>query len=80
MIAELRSLLEAEGRDPDGGFAYKVVSTDAFDLYGYRLLADVGATEVIVQPWWLYGGDPEDLQVRLDAVARFGDEVVAASW
>jgi probable F420-dependent oxidoreductase len=78
MIAELRSLLEAEGRDPDGGFAYKVVSTDAFDLDGYRRLADAGATEVIVQPWWLYGGDPEDLQVRIDAVARFGDEVVGA--
>jgi probable F420-dependent oxidoreductase len=76
LIARLHELLAAEGRDPEG-FAVKVVSTDAFDLDGYRRLADVGATEVITQPWWLYGGDPEDVGVRVDALHRFGDEVIA---
>ena len=76
MIARLRELLEAEGRDAST-FQCKAVCTDAFDLDGYRRLADIGATEVITQPWWFYGGDPEAVATRVDAIARFGDEVIA---
>jgi probable F420-dependent oxidoreductase len=77
MLTQLRGFFDEAGRSFDG-FQVKVVSTDAFDLDGYRRLEELGATEVITQPWWLYGGDPEDLGVRLDAVRRFGDEVIAA--
>lgn len=76
MMATLRDLLSAAGRDATS-FQFKAVCTDAFDLDGYRRLVDAGATEVITQPWWLYGGDPEDVGTRVDAVRRFGDEVIA---
>lgn len=75
MVSALRELLVAEGRDPDA-FQVKAVTTDAFDLDAFRKLEAFGVTEVITQPWWLYGGDPEDLAVRVDAVRRFGDEVI----
>jgi alkanesulfonate monooxygenase SsuD/methylene tetrahydromethanopterin reductase-like flavin-dependent oxidoreductase (luciferase family) len=50
---------------------------------GYRRLADeieaagMGATFQVV-PWYFAGGDPDDLDVRRDAISRFGDEVIAA--
>ena len=28
-------------------------------------------------PWYFYGGDPEDLSVRIDSLTRFADEVIA---
>ena len=27
-------------------------------------------------PWYFYGGDPNDLSVKLDSLARFADEVI----
>ena len=50
---------------------------DVFDLDGYRRLADAGVTELQTVPWYFYGGDPNDLQVQLDSLARFADEVIA---
>jgi hypothetical protein len=29
-------------------------------------------------PWYFYGGDPNDLGVQVDSLARFADEVIAA--
>lgn len=48
----------------------------------YRRLADVieaaGMRPIFqVVPWYFAGADPEDLDVRRDAIARFGDEVIA---
>ena len=35
-----------------------------------------GVTELQAVPWYFYGGDPNDLQVQLDSLARFADEVI----
>ena len=48
-----------------------------FDLDGYRRLADAGVTELQAVPWYFYGGDPNDLQVQIDSLPRFADEVIA---
>lgn len=81
--AEITGAIEALGRyraeygrvgEP---FEVNALCIDAFDLDGYRRLADAGVTELQAVPWYFYGGDPDDLGVRIDALARFADEVIA---
>ena len=57
-------------------FEINALATDAFDLDGYRRLADAGVTELQTVPWYFYGGDPDDLTVRLDSLARFADTII----
>jgi probable F420-dependent oxidoreductase len=64
------------GRE-DVPFEVNALCIDAFDLDGYRRLADAGVTELQTVPWYFYGGDPNELQVQLDSLARFADEVIA---
>ncbi len=61
----------------DVPFEINALCIDVFDLDGYRRLADAGVTELQTVPWYFYGGDPNDLQVQLDSLARFADEVIA---
>jgi alkanesulfonate monooxygenase SsuD/methylene tetrahydromethanopterin reductase-like flavin-dependent oxidoreductase (luciferase family) len=74
-ITDLRAALDVEGH-ADDPFEIIAIATDAFDADGFKRLADLGVTEAITQPWWFYGGDPEDLQVRVDAIHRFAEEVI----
>jgi alkanesulfonate monooxygenase SsuD/methylene tetrahydromethanopterin reductase-like flavin-dependent oxidoreductase (luciferase family) len=76
IIEQLRGALAAEGRD-DEPFEIIVIATDAFDADSFGRLADLGVTEAITQPWWFYGGDPNDLQVRVDSLHRFAEEVIS---
>ncbi len=57
-------------------FSVNVLATDAFDLDGYHRLADLGVTEIQAVPWYFVGGDPNDLQVRLDSLAWFAETVI----
>ena len=58
-------------------FEINSLCVDTFDLDGYRALADAGVTELQTVPWYFYGGDPDDLSVRIDSLSRFADEVIA---
>ncbi len=60
----------------DRPFSLNVLATDAFDLDGYHRLADLGVTEIQAVPWYFVGGDPNDLQVRLDSLAWFADTII----
>lgn len=75
----LQSLQEqrAELGRADEPFAVSVLATDAFDLDGYRRLADLGVTTIQCAPWYFYGGDPEAMATRRDAMFRFADDVIA---
>lgn len=66
-------------RDPAWPLDVSALAVDVWDLDGWLRLADAGVTEVQVLPWYTHGagGDPDDLQVRLDSLARFADEVVS---
>jgi probable F420-dependent oxidoreductase len=59
------------------GFVVSVLATDTFDPDGYRRLEDMGVTHAQVVPWYFFGGDPEDLDVRKASLFRFADEVMA---
>ena len=67
----------AEYGRSDAPFEINALCMDVFDLDGYRRLAERGVTELQAVPWYFSGGDPNDLQVQLDSLGRFADEVIA---
>jgi probable F420-dependent oxidoreductase len=74
-ITELERLRREFGRGDDP-FAISVLAVDAFEPDGFRKLEDLGVTHAQVVPWYFYGGDHEDLDVRRDSMKRFADEVI----
>jgi probable F420-dependent oxidoreductase len=73
-LAELRAAAGREGVR----FEVHVISMDAFTVDGVRRLEDSGVTDVIVGFRWPYvvGPDTEPLQVKIDSLRRFADEVI----
>jgi probable F420-dependent oxidoreductase len=59
------------------GFVISVLAVDAFDVDAFKRLEDLGVTHAQVVPWYFFGGDPGDLQVRKDSLARFADDIMA---
>jgi probable F420-dependent oxidoreductase len=77
IIARLRALRAEHGR-ADVPFEIQVSSIDVFDVDGYKRLEEAGVTDVITQPWLLYGGGPfATLDEKKDGIARFADDVFA---
>lgn len=74
-IADLARYRAEYGR-ADMPFEVNALCIDTFDLDGYRRLADAGVTELQAVPWYFFGGDPDDLAVRIDSLARFADEII----
>jgi probable F420-dependent oxidoreductase len=58
-------------------FAVVGSANDAFDLDGYRRLEEVGVTHLLTMPWVFYSGFTDDLQLRVDGMARFADDILA---
>ena len=75
-IERLGALRREAGREREP-FETMVIATDVFDVEGYRRLEASGATQAIVVPWFLYGGDPARVETKRDAIARFSDQVIA---
>ena len=76
LVERINGLRREYGR-ADQPFDIVMACTDAFDLDGYRRLADFGVTSLLTAPWYLYGGDPTSIQTKREALLRFGAEVVA---
>lgn len=76
---ELRDLVPRVVAAADGrpGFEINALAVDVLDADGFRRLEDLGVTECQVVPWFFYGGDPTDLAVQVDSLARFADTVIA---
>ncbi len=72
-LAELRAQY---GRS-DVPFEIKALCTDVFDLDGFRRMEDLGVTDAMVCPWYFRPGDVDALDHQVDAVAWFGEEIVA---
>jgi len=77
LLQTLGRLREEEGMS-DREFEVHVISIDAFSPDGIRRLEEQGVTDVIVGFRWPYtvGPDTEALQVKLDHLRRFADEVI----
>jgi probable F420-dependent oxidoreductase len=75
IIARLRELRAEHGR-ADLPFEIQVSSIDTFDVDGYRRLEDAGVTDLITQPWLLYGGGLHaSLDEKKDGIKRFAADV-----
>jgi hypothetical protein len=75
IIARLRELRAEHGRASEP-FEIQVSSLDVFDVDGYKRLEEAGVTDVITQPWLLYGGGPfASLAEKEDGIKRFADDV-----
>lgn len=76
-VSTLRKLRTEYGRDNEP-FEISVVCMDAFGIDGYRELEEIGATEIITQPWIFYGHgmNPSVAQAR-DGIERFAQDVIA---
>lgn len=68
--------LRAEYGRTDLPFEINALPTDAWEVDGYRRLADVGVTEIQCVPWYFTGKDPDDLQNRIDSLSWFADTVI----
>ena len=74
-IARLRAALDDAGRagEPFEIKATPIVPATVDDM---APLAAAGLTDVITVPWYFSGGDPNDPQHQLDAVAWFAETVI----
>ena len=80
LLARLAALRRQYGRE-DQPFEVHVISTDAYSVAGVHQLEEAGVTDVIVGFRWPYdpGPDTETLQVKLDSLRRFSDDVLHKS-
>jgi probable F420-dependent oxidoreductase len=74
-ITELTRFRAEYGRS-DEPFEINALPTDAWEVDGYRRLADAGVTEIQTVPWYFTGKDPDDLGNRIDSLAWFADTVI----
>ncbi|MEM7409468.1 MAG: TIGR03619 family F420-dependent LLM class oxidoreductase [Myxococcota bacterium] len=75
-IARVRQYREELGRG-DAPLDVMASASDAFDVDGYRRLADAGVTHVLTLPWIFTQGDTKVLSEKKDGLRRFADDVIA---
>jgi probable F420-dependent oxidoreductase len=76
IAAKLRGMRAEVGR-ADAPFELVAACSDAFDVDGYRRLADAGVTCLQTMPWFFYGGPTDDVGRKVDGIRRFADDVIA---
>ena len=74
----LQQLAALRADSPRSELPFSVVAScnDAFDLDGYRRLAEIGVTHLNTMPWLFYGADNSDLTAKIEGLRRFADEVL----
>ncbi len=79
-LADIRRRIDAfraeYGRSNEPFAMYGSVK-DAWDLDGYRRVADAGVTHLVTMPWYFYAGAEADLAGKVDGIRRFADDVIA---
>ena len=77
LLGEL-SALRADSHRAGRPFSVLASVSDAFDLDGYRRLAEMGVTHIQTMPWIFYGGATDDVEKRCEGIRRFGEDVISA--
>lgn len=75
IVERLGDLRREYGRDTEP-FEIKVIASDAADYDGFRRLADVGVTDIMVCPWYFIPGDVTSLDHQLEGLDHFADTVI----
>jgi probable F420-dependent oxidoreductase len=78
LLDKLNGMRKAAGRDSEP-FEIHVISLDAYTVDGVRRLEEQGVTDALVGFRYPYvvGPDTEGLQVKIDALRRFADDVIS---
>ena len=50
---------------------------DAWDLDGYRRVAEAGVTHLVTMPWYFYAGADADTAGKVAGIHQFADDVIA---
>jgi probable F420-dependent oxidoreductase len=74
IVAELRRR-RADSERAGRPFEVLGACADAFDVDGYRRAEEAGVTCLMTMPWYFYGGG-ETLSGKIDAIRRFGDDII----
>jgi probable F420-dependent oxidoreductase len=74
LVPRLRALLREAGR-AEAPFEVTVSATAPPTPDDLARLAELGVDNLKVQPWFYYGGDPSRLDTKLEAMARFREQV-----
>ena len=76
-IARIQQWRRDCGRE---GEPFEVMATpnDAWDADGYKRLEDAGVTHILTMPWAFYHGETGDVNLKIDGVKRYADEVIAS--
>lgn len=75
-IGRITSWREEYGR-ADEAFEIMATPSDAWDVDGYKRLADAGVTHILTMPWPFYHGDTDELDKKIDGVKRYADDIIA---
>lgn len=75
-IARIRQWRRDCGREHEP-FEVMATPNDAWDPDGYKRLEDAGVTHILTMPWAFYHGDTKDVELKIDGVKRYADEVIA---
>jgi probable F420-dependent oxidoreductase len=81
-LGEIRRTLDRYRQEcgrADEPFAMYASVKDAWNLDGYRRVAEAGVTHLVTMPWYFYAGAEADLAGKLDGIKRFADDIIA-SW
>jgi alkanesulfonate monooxygenase SsuD/methylene tetrahydromethanopterin reductase-like flavin-dependent oxidoreductase (luciferase family) len=76
-VERLRGYRAEHGR-ADEPLEVVASASDAFDVDGYRRLAEAGVTAVMTLPWIFHGGPTDDLERKLLGIRRFAEDVFPA--
>jgi probable F420-dependent oxidoreductase len=74
-LAKLRAY-RADSPRANDDFHTIVSVSDAYDLDGYRRLAETGVTHMQTMPWIFYGAANDDADAKRDGIRRFGEDII----
>ncbi len=75
-IARIRQWRRECGRENEP-FEVMATPNDAWDADGYRRLEDAGVTHILTMPWAFYHGETDDVNLKIDGIKRYADEVIS---
>lgn len=75
-IERIKTWRQEYGRE-QRAFDVMATPSDAWDIDGYKRLADAGVTHILTMPWAFYHGETDELELKIDGVKRFADDVIS---
>ena len=79
MIDQLNEFRREYGTDKRDDYIIQgmLSDIDVMDIDGYREGEEMGLTDITLIPWGVYNMQPLTLDERIDAIKKFGDEVIS---